>query len=75
MDGYEALDMRYYRLADKDLLRELGFKLDDIGTACSLCPKDKACHDGQECYVGFDQILVPTHVAAILKMNQPGETK
>ena len=74
MDGYEALELRYYRLSDENLLRELGFKLDAEAAACSLCPRTKTCRTRMDCDVEYDQVWAPTHVAAILKMNQPGES-
>lgn len=71
MDGYDILDVTLVRRVDKELLTELGFDMTrEGGRMCSLCPKDTQCHNGVECDLEEeDYVWVPTHVAAILKMQ------
>lgn len=71
MEGYEGLDLTLVRRVDRELLVELGFAMDrEGGRMCSLCPKDAQCHGAVDCELGEDEVWVPTHVAAIIKMQQ-----
>lgn len=70
MEGYEVVTMSLFRNTDQETLANLGFNMTRVfARACSLCPRDDACKVNHACSLRRDEFWVPTHVAAIMKMQ------
>lgn len=71
MEGYEVMSAYVLREFDNDMLAELGFDMDrESGRMCSLCPRDAACTGEANCDLSSSEVWVPSHVAAIVKINR-----
>lgn len=71
MEGYEVMSAYVLREFDNDMLAELGFDMDrEAGRMCSLCPRDATCRGDVDCALSSSEVWVPSHVAAIVKINR-----
>lgn len=70
MEGHEVITTDLFRSTDPKVLSELGFNMTRVfARACSLCPRDDACKVKHACSLKVHEFWVPTHVAAIMKMQ------
>lgn len=70
MEGYEAMSIYVLAAQDPKVLEAVGIDPERrAGRMCALCPMDKDCTNGVNCDLPENEVWVPAHVAAIMKMQ------
>lgn len=70
MEGYEAMSIYVLAAQPPELLEAVGISPERTsGRMCALCPMDKDCTNDVNCDLPENEVWVPAHVAAIIKMQ------